>query len=207
MKTVHYRYSSTRGTSSLIRISSTHFFLVPSPHFFCCTVQSNLIRYGMRGEGAAISSVYLPTLSLFERKESDRVRESWKMPIIEKLYSMKEVAEHNSDDDCWIVVDGKVYDVSSYLDEHPGGGDVLISATGKDATEEFEEAGHSRDAKELMKDFCIGELDTSIPEMEVFRKESSFFSSNEFKYGFAPFTAVAISALVAYLYARNKQAK
>lgn len=34
------------------------------------------------------------------------------MPTIEKLYSMKEVAEHNSADDCWIVVDGKVLSLS-----------------------------------------------------------------------------------------------
>jgi hypothetical protein len=42
-----------------------------------------------------------------EKRETERERER-AMPTIEKLYSMKEVAEHNSADDCWIVVDGKV---------------------------------------------------------------------------------------------------
>ncbi|CAI9096440.1 OLC1v1032591C3 [Oldenlandia corymbosa var. corymbosa] len=52
----------------------------------------------------------------------------------------------------------QVYDVSAYLDEHPGGDDVLLTATGKDATDEFEDAGHSKSARELMEKFCIGRL-------------------------------------------------
>ena len=38
-----------------------------------------------------------------------------------QLYSMAEVAKHDTDDDCWIVVKGKVYDATKYLDDHPGG--------------------------------------------------------------------------------------
>ncbi|KAJ4760107.1 Cytochrome b5 [Rhynchospora pubera] len=133
------------------------------------------------------------------------------MPTITKLYTMKEVAEHNSDDDCWIVVDGKVYDVTSYLDDHPGGADVLISATGKDATEEFEDAGHSKDARNQMKDYCIGELDPTppIPEMEVFRKDdplSSFFTSKTAKVWAIPaaVTVLGVSIVAAIIYARKK---
>lgn len=48
---------------------------------------------------------------------------------------------------------------------------------GKDATEEFEDAGHSKSARELMEKFCVGELDTStttaIPELEIVRKGQS----------------------------------
>ncbi|PWA96430.1 cytochrome b5, heme-binding site-containing protein [Artemisia annua] len=51
------------------------------------------------------------------------------MPTLTKLYTMKEASEHNSAGDCWVVIDGKVYDVSSYLDDHPGGDDVLLQAT------------------------------------------------------------------------------
>ncbi|KAI3730691.1 hypothetical protein L1987_61864 [Smallanthus sonchifolius] len=39
---------------------------------------------------------------------------------------------------------------------------------GKDETDEFEDAGHSKSARELMETFCVGELDTSdIPQLEV----------------------------------------
>ncbi|KAF2560168.1 hypothetical protein F2Q68_00014131 [Brassica cretica] len=52
------------------------------------------------------------------------------MPTLTKIYSMEEVAAHNKQDDCWIVIDGKVYDVTPYMDEHPGGDDVLLAVTG-----------------------------------------------------------------------------
>ncbi|KAL5663122.1 hypothetical protein ACJX0J_023230, partial [Zea mays] len=51
------------------------------------------------------------------------------MPTLTKLYSMKEAALHNTPDDCWVVVDGKIYDVTKYLEDHPGGADVLLEAT------------------------------------------------------------------------------
>lgn len=79
------------------------------------------------------------------------------MPTLWKLYTMQEASQHNSKEDCWVVIDGKVYDVSSYLDEHPGGDDVVLAATGKDATDDFEDAGHSESAKELMETFCIAQ--------------------------------------------------
>ncbi|CAB4065723.1 CYB5 [Lepeophtheirus salmonis] len=51
-----------------------------------------------------------------------------------------------------------LYDVSNFLDEHPGGEEVLIENGGMDSTEAFEDVGHSSDAREMMKDYLIGEL-------------------------------------------------
>ncbi|CAA7404184.1 unnamed protein product [Spirodela intermedia] len=85
------------------------------------------------------------------------------MPTIVKLFSPQETAQHDTREDCWIIVDGKVYDVTEYLDDHPGGDDIIVSVAGKDATEEFEDAGHSKTARELMKSFCVGEVDPSPP--------------------------------------------
>ncbi|OXG83823.1 L-lactate dehydrogenase (cytochrome) [Cryptococcus neoformans Gb118] len=51
----------------------------------------------------------------------------------------KQVAEHNSrEKGVWIVVHGNVYDVSDFLDEHPGGADIILKYAGKDATEEYD---------------------------------------------------------------------
>eukprot|EP00249_Psilotum_nudum_P007171 c20365_g1_i1 orf=788-1372(-) len=72
---------------------------------------------------------------------------------------LSEVASHTTKDDCWLVIHGKVYDVTHFLEEHPGGEEVLIEASGKDATQEFNDIGHSDEAKSMLKDFCIGVLE------------------------------------------------
>ncbi|KAL1556584.1 Cytochrome b5 isoform A, variant 2 [Salvia divinorum] len=177
------------------------------------------------------------------------------MPTLTKLYTLEEASQHNTSEDCWITIDGKVYDVSSYLDEHPGGDDVILGATGnfsisihntikslptqfpdtanrlsmelylsgftlflskgKDATDEFEDAGHSKTARELLETFCIGELEettTPIPELEIVSKKQQlnnlpqkFFNLSK-QYWFAPITVVGLSVGLGYLYLRKKQA-
>jgi cytochrome b involved in lipid metabolism len=54
-----------------------------------------------------------------------------------KIYSLQDLKLHTSEDDCWISVGGKVYDVTHFLDEHPGGFDIIISNTGRDACRAF----------------------------------------------------------------------
>ncbi|KAI9093940.1 hypothetical protein K1719_026938 [Acacia pycnantha] len=78
-----------------------------------------------------------------------------------KTLTFEEVAKHNRKKDCWIIIHGKVYDVSEFLDEHPGGDEVLLLATEKDATDDFEDVGHSESAREDMKKYLVGEVDTS----------------------------------------------
>ncbi|KAH9424109.1 cytochrome b5 [Dermatophagoides pteronyssinus] len=75
-----------------------------------------------------------------------------------KTYTLAEVAEHNEKKSVWIVIHDCVYDVTPFLDEHPGGEEVLIEQAGKDATESFEDVGHSTDARDIMKKYKIGEL-------------------------------------------------
>ncbi|KAH6803551.1 cytochrome B5 isoform B [Perilla frutescens var. frutescens] len=78
-----------------------------------------------------------------------------------KVFTLAEVSEHNSNKDCWIVIAGKVYDVTKFLEDHPGGDDVIISTTGKDATDDFEDVGHSASAKAMMEEFYVGEIDVA----------------------------------------------
>ncbi|KAK6118523.1 hypothetical protein DH2020_047790 [Rehmannia glutinosa] len=76
-----------------------------------------------------------------------------------KVHAFEEVAKHNKTKDCWLIISGKVYDVTPFMDDHPGGDEVLLSATGKDATNDFEDVGHSDSAREMMDKYYIGEID------------------------------------------------
>ncbi|XP_037085713.1 cytochrome b5-like [Pollicipes pollicipes] len=75
-----------------------------------------------------------------------------------KVFSLKEVQQHTGDPDIWMIIHNRVYDVTKFMDEHPGGEEVLRDMAGKEATENFEDVGHSTDAREMMKEFEIGEL-------------------------------------------------
>eukprot|EP01120_Amphizonella_sp_Union-15-10_P016889 TRINITY_DN9166_c0_g1_i1.p1 TRINITY_DN9166_c0_g1~~TRINITY_DN9166_c0_g1_i1.p1 ORF type:complete len:128 (-),score=25.68 TRINITY_DN9166_c0_g1_i1:124-507(-) len=50
----------------------------------------------------------------------------------------EEVQQHKTKDDCWIILKGKVYNVTEYLNYHPGGVEKLMMAAGKDATSLFD---------------------------------------------------------------------
>jgi len=77
-------------------------------------------------------------------------------------YSMAEVAVHDTADDCWMVINGMVYDVTDYIALHPGGNNILAGC-GIDATDIFEskpDSGepHSANAVQISQDYQIGEI-------------------------------------------------
>lgn len=77
------------------------------------------------------------------------------------LFTRKELEGRNTRDDAVIVIDNVVYDVTAFLEDHPGGMEVLLDNAGKDASRCFHDVGHSDDAKEWRKRFVIGEV---VPE-------------------------------------------
>ena len=78
-------------------------------------------------------------------------------------FTRQEVAKHNSRDDAWIIIKGRktgrygVYDVTSYVEEHPGG-DAILDNAGGDATTGFYGPQHPPRAFDLIGEFYIGEL-------------------------------------------------
>eukprot|EP01100_Stratorugosa_tubuloviscum_P003052 TRINITY_DN1721_c0_g1_i1.p1 TRINITY_DN1721_c0_g1~~TRINITY_DN1721_c0_g1_i1.p1 ORF type:complete len:447 (+),score=162.68 TRINITY_DN1721_c0_g1_i1:104-1444(+) len=77
--------------------------------------------------------------------------------IIEKEYSYEEVSKHNSFDDCWIIIHGKVYDVTKFISKHPGG-ELIIQGAGRDATPMFE-SSHPEFVKEkVLPKYHIGSV-------------------------------------------------
>ncbi|KAL4786959.1 hypothetical protein BJX76DRAFT_364454 [Aspergillus varians] len=73
-------------------------------------------------------------------------------------YTTKDVAGHKTRDDLWVAINGKVYDITPYVRDHPGGPDLLIEVAGTDATEAYEDIGHSEDADEILRSYLIGTL-------------------------------------------------
>lgn len=76
----------------------------------------------------------------------------------EKVFREAEIKGNSDKSKTLIIIHDNVYDVSKFLEEHPGGEEVLLEQSGRDATEAFEDVGHSQDARELMKDYKIGVL-------------------------------------------------
>ncbi|XP_024020691.1 cytochrome B5-like protein [Morus notabilis] len=75
-----------------------------------------------------------------------------------KVYSKAEVSLHNKRTDCWIIIKDKVYDVTSYVEEHPGG-DAILAHAGGDSTEGFYGPQHATRVFDMIDDFYIGDLE------------------------------------------------
>ncbi|XP_075694645.1 cytochrome b5 type B [Rhinoderma darwinii] len=73
-------------------------------------------------------------------------------------YTLEDVSKRNSAKELWLVIHGRVYDITSFVEEHPGGEEVLFEQAGADATESFEDVGHSVDAREMLKQYYVGDL-------------------------------------------------
>ncbi|KAL5230148.1 hypothetical protein ABZP36_028924 [Zizania latifolia] len=53
-----------------------------------------------------------------------------------RSYTKEEISAHNTRTDCWVIIKDKVYDVTPYVEEHPGG-DAILNNAGGDSTEGF----------------------------------------------------------------------
>lgn len=87
----------------------------------------------------------------------------------EKTYTRAEVATHNSASDCWTIINGNVYDLTSYIPRHPGG-DEILAACGTDGSSLFNQrqasdgdsvgsgTPHSGSAQSQLRSLFVGKL-------------------------------------------------
>lgn len=77
-------------------------------------------------------------------------------------YSVDDIAAHATLDDCWIVVEGHVYDITDYIQRHPAPDEVLEPWCGRDATQGMRTKGKDRDhsarAWRMLERYRIGAL-------------------------------------------------
>lgn len=80
----------------------------------------------------------------------------------QKSWTLVEIARHDTAKDCWMAIDGAVYDLTAYLPQHPSSPTVILSWCGKEATEAYQTKTkgrpHSSRADQLLSTFLIGRL-------------------------------------------------
>ncbi|KAI8366105.1 uncharacterized protein BYT42DRAFT_608695 [Radiomyces spectabilis] len=87
-----------------------------------------------------------------------------------KVYTLSEVAKHATCDSCWVIYNDKVYDVTEFMADHPGGDDLILDYAGKDVTavmKDVLEHDHSEAAYEILEDYCIGSIDKLKADKEM----------------------------------------
>ncbi|KAL1807181.1 hypothetical protein ACET3Z_030249 [Daucus carota] len=111
---------------------------------------------------------------------SDKLSQSSMGITDNKILSFTDVSVHNNPKDCWVIINAKAYDVTKFLDDHPGGDEVLLQVAGEDASEEFESAGHGSAARLMLDEYYVGEIDPlsspvkkSTPPTELSVKRNS----------------------------------
>lgn len=92
-------------------------------------------------------------------------------------YTWQEVAKHNTPESLWVIIDEKVYDVTQFLDKHPGGREMMLLSAGRDCTHLFQ-MYHclSERAPKYLASYEIGVFDSSKgTEFPVFNKDDKGF--------------------------------
>lgn len=104
-------------------------------------------------------------------------------------YSYSEVNIHNKITNCWIIIHDRVYDITDYLEEHPGGQHILLTYAGKDATDAFDNIGHTSRAFHELNKYVIGRVKgTNVDLMQNVKKTRIFSNlfTHEDRIGIVP---------------------
>merc|ERR1712039_939114 len=97
-----------------------------------------------------------------QREERKRQQEAWEQRDPEEKMRA-EVAGHNTEGDCWNIINGRVYNLTQYLSsgQHPGGKAILLEWAGKDVSEEFNAVHPPNALNELSEDAFITDVPTN----------------------------------------------
>lgn len=97
------------------------------------------------------------------KKTSDHTQ--FKIPSQE--FTLEEVAKHNKAGDCWVIVKNVVMDLTSFLDNHPGGRESIVKYAGQDATESFDMLHEDNVIARYAPECVLGRIKGSTPQLEL----------------------------------------
>lgn len=141
------------------------------PNFYICG--ENYSLYQAWCEGALITSEKVIRLIKTKGYKSTSVKKT-KEPSINKVrnkkhtkkvnqsksqkyYTIEEIKQHNKRKDAWILINKKVYNVTSWIDKHPGG-DIILKWIGRDGTKQFNSIHPSYVREKILPKYLIGKL-------------------------------------------------
>ncbi|KAJ9092899.1 hypothetical protein QFC21_006611 [Naganishia friedmannii] len=75
-----------------------------------------------------------------------------------KTFTIEDLKQYGTREKFYMLLHDKVYDVTKFLDDHPGGDEVMLEEVARDATEAFEDVGHSDEARELLAPMYVGDF-------------------------------------------------
>merc|ERR1712166_1621955 len=95
-------------------------------------------------------------------------------PGNEGKITAEEYLKHATVTDLWLLIGDKVFDVTKYQEEHPGSDSILHDVKGMDATQEFDDVGHSMDAISKRDTLIVGDFDMStIDQLPGYQSRST----------------------------------
>ncbi|XP_040265859.1 cytochrome b5 [Bufo bufo] len=109
-------------------------------------------------------------------------------------YTLEDVRKRNSAKELWLVIHGRVYDITRFVEEHPGGEEVLFEQAGADATESFEDVGHSVDARDMLTQYYVGDLHPD--DCQNHSKKDAAIPSSDSSSSWATWLIPAVAVLI-----------
>ncbi|KAG6840646.1 hypothetical protein C0991_005369 [Blastosporella zonata] len=86
--------------------------------------------------------------------------------MADKTITIDDLRAHKTKESFYILIHGMVYDATNFMDEHPGGDEVLLAEGGQDATEAFEDVGHSDEARALLPGMLVGAFEGGVTKLK-----------------------------------------
>lgn len=132
---------------------------------------NNLIKSAISKDGSLV-----PTTTSNVVSSGNTTSKIPPSPVKKSLVlNMTEISKHNKQSDCWYLISGKVYNITSFFGSHPGGSSTMIPSCGKDATAAYDTKdpyatsinrgrGHSSRAQSLLNDYYLGNLNQTISQ-------------------------------------------